>query len=359
MALTRAHAQRQSCYKVATILTLTRALIGRDKTRAARLGDPVAASLSLTLACGDYEIVRPLKEGLVRADGIDLEFHTDMDSHTRHRRMIRERAFDVCELSLSSYLMAKDRDQALAAIPVFLHRRFRHGFVFVNVDKGIRHAADLIGRRVGTNSFQATANVWMRGILEHEHQLPHKKVRWLVEQDEAVAFTPASNLDWARTPPGRTLASLLTVGELDAVMHTDVIAPIREHDLQVKRLFPNYKDLEIDYYRRTGIFPIMHTTAIKREIVDRHPWVAVSLQRAFEEAKERAYERLQNPRIVPLAWYQSALEEQQVLLGKDPWAYGLNQSNRHNLQALISYSHEQGLIGNRFTVDELFVDTVT
>jgi 4,5-dihydroxyphthalate decarboxylase len=319
----------------------------------------VAARLSLTLACGDYEIVRPLKDGVVRADGVDLEFYTDMESHTRHRRMLRERAFDVCELSLSSYLMAKDRGQALAAVPVFLHRRFRHGFIFVNTDKGIDKAADLVGRRVGTNSFQATANVWMRGILEHEHQLPHKALHWLVEQDEAVAFTPPADLDWARTPPGKTLASLLTEGELDAVMHTDVIAPVREHDPRVKRLFTNYKDLEIDYYRRTGIFPIMHITAIKREIVDQHPWVTSSLQRAFEDAKERAYKRLQNPRIVPLVWYQSALEEQQTLLGEDPWTYGLSEKNRHNLQTLICYSHEQGLIGTRFAVDELFAETAT
>jgi 4,5-dihydroxyphthalate decarboxylase len=319
----------------------------------------VAAKLSLTLACGDYEIVRPLKEGVVRADGIDLEFRTDMDSHTRHWRMIRERAFDVCELSLSSYLMAKDRGQALTAIPVFLHRRFRHGFIFVNTDKGIDKPADLVGRKVGTNSFQATANVWVRGILEHEYQLPHKKLHWLIEQDEAVAFTPPADLDWARSPPGKTLASLLAEGELDAVMHTDVIIPVREHDPRVKRLFANYKDLEVDYYRRTGIFPIMHITAIKSEIIDRYPWVATSLQCAFGDAKERAYERLQNPRIVPLAWYQSALEEQQALLGKDPWAYGLNENNRHNLQTLIDYSHEQGLIATQFALDELFVEPVT
>jgi 4,5-dihydroxyphthalate decarboxylase len=113
----------------------------------------------------------------------------------------------------------------------------------------------------------------------------------------------------------------------------------------------------MDYYRRTGIFPIMHITAIKREIVEQHPWVPASLQRAFQGAKQRAYERLQNPRIVPLAWYQSALEEQQALLGEDPWTYGLSGSNRHNLKTLIGYSHEQGLISTRFAVDELFVET--
>jgi 4,5-dihydroxyphthalate decarboxylase len=315
----------------------------------------VAARLPLTLACGDYEIVRALKEGLVRADGIELRFHTDMDSSTRHRRMIRERAFDVCELSLSSYLMANDRGQALAAIPVFLHRRFRHGFIFVSADSGIDRAADLRGCKVGTNSFQATANVWMRGILEHEHHLPHRGLHWLVEQEEAVPFTPPQDLQWARTPPGRTLASMLSEGELDAVLHTDLIAPVRKHGARIKRLFPNYKELEIDYYKRTGIFPIMHTTAIKREIVDQYPWVAPSLQRAFEDAKQRAYERLQNPRIVPLAWYQSALEEQQALLGEDPWAYGLGTGNQRNLQTLIQYALEQGLIARSWALAELFV----
>lgn len=317
----------------------------------------MAARLALTLACGDYEIVRALKEGAVRAGGIELKFHTDMDSTTRHRRMIRERAFDVCELSMSSYLMAKDRGQAFAAIPVFLHRRFRHGFIFINANRGIGQASDLLGCKVGTNSFQATANVWMRGILEHEHQLPHKGLHWLVEQEETVAFTPPQDLQWARTPPGKTLASMLTEGELDAVLHTDLIAPVREHDPRVKRLFANYKELEIDYHKRTGIFPIMHTTAIKHEIVDRYPWVAHSLQRAFEDAKDRAYKRLQNPRVVPLAWYQSALEEQQALLGDDPWAYGLDEDNRRNLETLIRYSHEQGLISTQLAVDKLFVET--
>ncbi len=318
----------------------------------------MAATLQMTLACGDYEIVRALKQGEVKADGIELTMLTDMDSTTRHWRMIRDHEFDVCELSLSSYLMARARDEDLTAIPVFLHRRFRHGFVFVNTDAGIHRPSDLIGRKVGTGSFQATANVWMRGILEHEHAVPHKQLHWVAAQEETVPFA-ADGLRLMRIPAGQSLTSMLLTGELDAVMHTDVIAPIRDRHPRVGRLFDNYKELEIAYYRKTGIFPIMHTTAIKREIVERYPWVPASLMRAFEQAKTIAYGRMENPRIVPLAWFQTALEEQQALLGSDPWAYGLDEVNRYNLQTLIQYSHEQGLIERLVPVDALFAQVLS
>ena len=318
----------------------------------------MAATLQMTLACGDYEIVRALKQGEVKAAGIELTMLTDMDSTTRHWRMIRDHEFDVCELSLSSYLMARARDQDLTAIPVFLHRRFRHGFVFVNTDAGIHRPSDLIGRKVGTGSFQATANVWMRGILEHEHGVPHKQLHWVAAQEETVPFA-ADGLRLMRIPAGKSLSSMLLTGELDAVMHTDVIAPIRDRHPRVRRLFDNYKEFEIAYYRKTGIFPIMHTTAIKREIVERHPWVPASLMRAFEQAKTIAYGRMENPRIVPLAWFQTALEEQQALLGSDPWAYGLDEVNRYNLQTLIQYSHEQGLIERLVPVDALFAQVLS
>ena len=318
----------------------------------------MAATLQMTLACGDYEIVRALKQGEVKAAGIELTMLTDMDSTMRHWRMIRDHEFDVCELSLSSYLMARARDQDLTAIPVFLHRRFRHGFVFVNTDAGIHRPSDLIGRKLGTGSFQATANVWMRGILEHEHAVPHKQLHWVAAQEETVPFA-ADGLRLMRIPAGQSLTSMLLTGELDAVMHTDVIAPIRDRHPRVRRLFDNYKELEIAYYRKTGIFPIMHTTAIKREIVERYPWVPASLMRAFEQAKTIAYGRMENPRIVPLAWFQTALEEQQALLGSDPWAYGLDEVNRYNLQTLIQYSHEQGLIERLVPVDALFAQVLS
>jgi len=314
----------------------------------------MAIKLHLSLAAGDYEIVRALKEGIVRADGIDLTVLTDMDSPTRHWRMARGRDFDVCEFSFSTYLLEREKAAGLTAIPVFLHRRFRHGFVFVNAGKGITKPSDLIGRDVGLKNFQATALVWIRGILEDEFQLPFKKVHWKSEREEDVPFTPLPGLSLERVTAGKRVEEMLAEGELDAVIHPDIIGPILDGDPRVKRLFDNHKEVEMAYYRKTGIFPIMHITAIKQEVVDRHPWVPMNLLVAFEKAKRWAYGKMDNPRRVPLAWFREAQEEQERALGRDPWAYGLGENNRKNLAALIRYSHQQGMISREPQVEELF-----
>lgn len=316
----------------------------------------MAKKLHLTLACGDYEIVRPLMEGSVKPDGIELTVLTHMTSDVRHWRMIRNREFDVAELSMSNYLIAKFKGLPFAAIPVFLHRRFRHGFIFINVHKGIEKPTDLIGKKVGLRNFQATNNLWVRGILEHEYQVPHRKIHWFKEDEEEVEFAPPKDLMLERISPGKKVERMLVEGELDAVIHPDIIQPILDRDKRVKRLFENYKELEVAYYKRTGIFPIMHTTAIKQEIVDRYPWVPVNLMEAFQRAKEIAYKRMENPRRVPLAWFRHALEEQEELVGKDPWEYGLGEANRKNLETLMHYSYEQGLLGRKIPIEELFVN---
>jgi 4,5-dihydroxyphthalate decarboxylase len=315
------------------------------------------SKIRLTLGCGDYEIVRPLMEGSVQPDGIELTVLTDMTSDVRHWRMIRNREFDVCELSMSSYLMAKDRNQGFTAIPAFLHRRFRHGFTFVNTTKGIERPGDLIGRKVGLRNYQATTNLWVRGILEHEYQTPHKKIRWFTQDDEDVDFTRPPDLSVERIPAGKSVEAMLVDGELDALIHPEVPHAVMQKDKRVKRLFENYKELEIEYYRKTNIFPIMHAVAIRQEIVDRYPWIPINLMQAFERAKQIAYKRAENPRRVPLAWVQSALEEQEDILGKDPWVYGLGSANRRNLETLIGYSHEQSLIAKKIPVDDLFVES--
>lgn len=317
----------------------------------------MSSKLHLTFATGDYESIRALKEGSVRPDGIELTVLTDMTSDTRHWRMLRNREFDIAELSMSNYLMAKYTGLPFTAIPVFLHRRFRHGFIFLNTNKGIKKPADLIGRRVGLRNFQATANLWIRGILEHEHGLPHRSVHWLKQDEEEVDWTPPADLDIQRIAPGKSVEKMLMEGELDALIHPEIIQPILAKDQRVNRLFPNYRDLEIDYYKRTGIFPIMHTTAIKQEIVDKNPWVAINLMQAFEESKKAAYKRMENPRIVPLAWFRSFLEEQEELLGHDPWVYSLGEINRNALETLMQYSREQGLLGRKMSLEELFINT--
>jgi 4,5-dihydroxyphthalate decarboxylase len=241
------------------------------------------------------------------------------------------------------------------AIPVFLHRRFRHGFAFVNTAKGIAKPTDLIGRKIGVKSFLVTAVHWLRGILEHEYGVPHKSIEWFAELDEDVDFATPGDLNLTRLPHDKSVETMLADGELDAVLHSDLIKPYLAGDPRVARLFPDYKREEIAYFRRTGIFPIMHVMGIKAEILERHPWVAINMQNAFEQSKAIAMRRMENPRIVPLAWYREAWEEQEEILGPDPWAYGLSAQNRKTLETLVGYSVEQGLIRRALPLDELFV----
>jgi 4,5-dihydroxyphthalate decarboxylase len=319
----------------------------------------MSKKIHLILACGDYEIIRALKERTVEPEGIELTILTDMTADVRHGRMIRNREFDVAELSMSNYLIAKHLGLPFVAIPVFLHRRFRHGFIFINAARGITEPTDLIGKKVGLCNFHATANLWIRGILEHDYKVPHKQIHWFKEDDEKLEWTPPAGLNIKKIPTGKRIVDMLVAAELDAVIDPELIQPVLDKDKRVTRLFPNYRDLEMDYFKRTGIFPIMHTTAIKQEIVDKHPWVPINLMQAFEESKNAAYKQMENPRIVPLAWFRHFLEEQEEILGSDPWVYGLGDANRKNLETLMQYSVEQGLIGRKIVLDEIFINTAT
>lgn len=312
-------------------------------------------AVELTLACGDYEITRPLKEGTVRPDGIDLRVVTAMDSPTRHWRFLRNREFDIAEVSCSSYIAARDNGLPFRAIPVFPHRRFRHGFIFINTRKGIAKPTDLIGRKVGVKFFLNSAALWLRGILQHDYGVPFESIDWVTELDEDIAEARLEGVRITRVPKGKTIVDMLAEGELDAVLHPDLIAPLRDRDPRVGRLFPDYKADEAAWFKQTGIFPIMHVVGFKQEIVEKYPWVPVNMFIAFEEAKRMAMHRMENPRIVPLAWYREAWEEQQEILGPDPWEYGLTKQNRHTLETLVGYSHEQGLIRRRIPLEELFL----
>jgi 4,5-dihydroxyphthalate decarboxylase len=208
----------------------------------------MASDIHLTLACGDYEIVRAIKEGAVKPDGIQLTMVTKQDSSTRHWRFLRNGEFDVAELSSSSYLIARDQGFPINSLPVFLHRRFRHGFIFINTNKGIKSPKDLIGKKIGVKSYQVSAILWLRGILEHEYGVPHKSCEWFSEIDEDVEFVPPDDLKLTRLPDDKYVEKMLVSGELDAVLHPDLIDPFLEGNPNVARLFPDYKNDEIAYY---------------------------------------------------------------------------------------------------------------
>lgn len=316
----------------------------------------MSKKLPLTLAIGDYEIVRALKEGTVEPDGIELTVLTAMDSTTRHWRFLRNEDFDVAEVSISSYLVARDQGMPFEGLPVFLHRRFRHGFMFINTTKGIEKPTDLIGCKMGVKQYQSSAQLWMRGILEHEYGVPHRSMEWFSELDESIDFTPPPDLKLTRLADNQSVETMLAEGELDALLHPDLIKPLVDKDPRVGRLFPNFKEEEIAFYKKTSIFPIMHVMGLRREIVEKYPWVPINLYHAFNQSKAIAMKRMVNPRIVPLAWYRETWEEQEEILGPDPWEYGLTENNRNQLEKLVDYSHEQGMIQRQIPLDELLID---
>lgn len=315
----------------------------------------MTSKLPLTLACGDYELVRPLLERKVEVDGVDLTMLTDMDSATRHWRFLRNNEFDVAEVSISSYLAARDNDWPFRAIPVFLHRRFRHGFMFINTGKGIAKPGDLKGRRIGVKTLMTSAILWMRGLLQNEYGVPLDSIEWVAELNNDVDVQLPPNTKYTLLPRDKSVETMLAEGELDAVFHSDLIKPFLAKDLRVARLFADARAEEMAYYKRTGIFPIMHVLGIRQALTDRHPWLAINLYRAFSEAKTLAMKRMANPRIVPLAWYRAAWEEQERVLGPDPWEYGMSEKNRKNLETVVGYSHQQGLIRQRPALEQLFL----
>ena len=304
----------------------------------------MSKKLHLTLSCGDYEITRPLIEGLVCPDGVELTVLAASNARDRQWRVGRNAETDIGELNACAYFMARERGHPFVALPVFPHRRFRHGFIFVNASKGIAKPADLIGKRIGVESgFQPAAAVWLRGILSDEYGVRHQDITWVTDRDEDVPFTPQGDLKIDRVQAG-TLDRKLAEGELDALIAPGYPPSFLAGNKNVQRLIPDFKEEEKRYFKSSGIFPIMHLVVIREELLKRHPWLASNISYAFNEAKRLGYERIRNPRVAPLAWFTSAWEEQTALMGPDPWEYGLTARNRTNLKTLIRYCWEQGLI---------------
>jgi 4,5-dihydroxyphthalate decarboxylase len=310
------------------------------------------AKLELTLACGDYDLLRPLIQGAPLAPGIELNVLT-MASPERHGRMLRHQEFDVCELSLVAYLVARDSGKPFTAIPVFPHRRFRHGYVVKRAACGIEQPSDLNGKRVGLDTLQNSAGLWMRGILQDHYGVDLKSIDWWCQEEEDVPFQPAAWMKLRRVPEGKNIDQMLLEGELEAAIYPEILPSIRSGSPKVGLLFPDPKQAEIDYFQKSGIFPIMHTVVIKNEILEKHPWVAISVVQAFQKAKELCYRRMQDPRSFALVWPHELLREQASLFGKDPWPYNL-EDNRKALEAVVRYEYEQGMIRKKPAIEELF-----
>jgi 4,5-dihydroxyphthalate decarboxylase len=348
---------RKAAKKTSAKTSARRAAAKRSPPKRAAVGASSrrsAGKLKLSMLTGSYEIVRALKEGEIQPKGIDLSIARFPGTGAIHDAVALRKAADINEFNGGHYVVQKanGRDD-ITAIPVFLHRRFRHGFIYVNKAK-VKEPKDLVGKRIGSTSIGAAANYWMRGYLE-EAGVPVRSATWVIDHaDDQVAQAP-KDLKIEMTPKGKKAYDMLLTGEIEGVISPSITKMIGEGDPRVGRLWPDYEKVEADYFRRTGFFPIMHVTTVPTKIVRKHPWVVESLMMAFEEAKQLAYQRLLNPRIVPLAWYRTYWEQEHAFFGgRDPWEFGWSDLNKRNYDTLIGYVHDQILTGPRPKLADLF-----
>jgi len=316
-------------------------------------------TLPLTLACWDYDRVRPLQDGRVRPQGIDLTF-LDFIVEETFFRMLRHREFDVAELSMSSYTVSLSRpNPPFIALPVFPSRFFRHSSIYVNADAGIETPQDLIGKRIGVPEYQMTAPVWIRGILSDHYGVPVEACTYVTGGEESPNREEKLKLDLPdtirieRLTGDQTLAQMLKTGEIDA-LHT-ARKPSTFDGVNVRRLFEDFVPVEKKYFEDTGIFPIMHVIALKRVVYEKNPWIAMNLFTAFQEAQTIVYRDLAETAALKamLPWLHAHVEEAAALMGPDYWPYGL-EANRTCLETFLRYHHEQGLSKRLITPEDMF-----
>jgi 4,5-dihydroxyphthalate decarboxylase len=319
------------------------------------------SKLPLTLACWDYDRTRALFEGRVPVDGIELNY-LNLPVEETFFRMLRHREFDAAELSLSSYTVSLFKeDRPFLAIPVFPSRFFRHSCIYVNRDSGIREPKHLAGKRVGVPEYQMTAAVWIRGILSDEYGVPVSSVSYFTGGEEepgrpeklALSLPPEIRVQ----PIGetQTLSRMLEAGEIDALYTARAPSTYGDGRGRVRRLFENYSAVERDYYQRTRIFPIMHTVAIRRDVYERHPWVAQCLYKAFLESQREVYRALEDTAALKfmLPWLHEHVAQTQQAMGKEFWPYGL-ALNEGVLTTFLRYHYEQGLSRRQLEPRDLF-----
>lgn len=318
------------------------------------------SDIHLTLACEDYDRTRALKDGTIKPEGIELNY-VALEVEEIFWRMCRYEEFDVAELSMGAFLVAAAQGRRpFVAIPVFPSRTFRHRCVFVNTASGIKKPEDLRGKRMGVPEYTMTAAVWLRGMFQHEYGVKPEELHWIQAGEEQPGRKDRVDFD---LPPGiklevvqdKTLNEMLESGAIDALMSPRMPSSFVAGSPRVMRLFADYKRAEIDYFHRTKIFPVMHVIVIRKTIYDENPWIAQSLYKAFNEAKDRCFQRLYDTNVlhVSLPWFAAAYEETRDAMGADFWPYGF-APNRQVLETLHGYLFEQGLIKNKLDLESLF-----
>ena len=317
----------------------------------------------LTLAVSHYDRYVPLLDGSVTPKGFDLTvLHVGQSEdgrygRDRHERMIQKGEFDVCELSLSSYLMARARKLPFTAIPVFPRRLFSQSQIWINTTRGIREPKDLVGKKVGLNTFQTTLSVLAKGDLQAEYGVPWRSIEWIVSKPETVDFTAEPGVKMTMVPDGTNIGRMLQAGEIDAIFRPHPPKQVLDGATDIKRLFADSKTEEARYFKKNGFYPIKHLIAFRDDVLKRYPEAASAMLDAFEETNRISERYYDDPNWSRLAWGRLDLEEERRMLGGDLWPIGVAK-NRANLERFMEYSRDQGLIDKALAVDSLFADSV-
>jgi 4,5-dihydroxyphthalate decarboxylase len=319
------------------------------------------AKLALSIAIGDYDRMRPLVSGEVQIDGADPVFML-LEPEEMFFRGFRQEAFDVCELSLSSFTVkTAARDCPYVGIPVFPSRAFRHTSIYRRTDRGIDTPADLKGRRIGTPEYQLTANVWARAILAEEYGVKPSDITWVrggmdtPGRIEKISLDLGPDVRLENAPAHRTLNQMLEAGEIDGLIGPRAPAAFEAGDPTVDWLFDDPTAVAADWFRRTGLFPIMHMLGVRRTLVEQHAWLPAALLKAFEKSKQIALTRLADTSAtkVTMPFVEDNLRRTRQLMGRDFWPYGY-AANKATLEAFLRFHHDQGLSQRLVGVEELF-----
>jgi 4,5-dihydroxyphthalate decarboxylase len=319
------------------------------------------SKVRLTLAVCDYDRTKAIFSGRAHMEGVDL-VPLAMQAEECFHRAFKFQEFDMCELSLSSHMATVSRgENAYVGIPAFVSRVFRHSGIYIRTDRGIKTPQDLRGKKVGVPEYQITANVWIRGMLQDDYGVKPEEIHWRrggIEEagrDERSPIKLPANIDLQQVPNDKTLSGMLESGEIDAMITARAPSCFDRRAPNVGRLFPNFKEVEQDYFKRTGLFPIMHLIGIKKELVRQYPWLPVTVYNAFLQSKNIAVKELNElaQLMVNLPWAVDHYDEARRVMGEDFWPYGFNE-NRKALETFARYHHEQGLSSRKVNPEELF-----
>jgi 4,5-dihydroxyphthalate decarboxylase len=327
--------------------------------------------IKLSFISGSNERVEPLLDGTVQPEGVEL-LVTHSDPSETFWRQLKFQEFEISEMSLSSYLIAKSRGFDMIALPVFPSRRFMHTQLSYNVDSGVKTPRDLVGKRIGVGEYQQTAALWDRGILEHDFGVSQYKVHWYMERTEelshggATGFTPPEGISFNRVPTDKSLASMLVANEIDAApVHRafqrgsniiDRSTHIRASGGDWSKVKPLFSDVIAEgerFFKAHGYIPANHAYIIRGDVQRKYPWLAFNLYKAFVKAKEIAQEKFADSIPSGLIFGPQYLAMTKKIFGNDPFPYGV-AANREMLQTIIDYSHEQGLTAEKLKIEDLF-----